>query len=72
MDYPYTKYKEEFVMMILRSRYQEASQSIIEKKKERFRGVIDEYYNYVNEFPEGKYIKEAEKILKTAQKYVND
>jgi outer membrane protein assembly factor BamD len=72
MDYPYTKYKEEFAMMILRSRYQEASQSIIEKKKERFRGVIDEYYNYINEFPEGKYIKEAEKIVKTAQKYVND
>lgn len=72
MDYPYTKYKEEFAVMILRSRYQEASQSVLEKKKERFRGVIDEYYNYVNEFPEGKYLKEAEKILKTAQKYVND
>ncbi len=72
MDYPYTKYKEEFEMMILRSRYQEAVQSVIEKKKERFRGVIDEYYNYVNEFPEGKYKKEADKILKVAQKYVND
>ena len=72
MDYPYTKYKEEFAVMILRSRYQEASQSVLDKKKERFRGVIDEYYNYVNEFPEGKYLKEAEKILKTAQKYVND
>ena len=72
MDYPYSKYKEEFAVMILRSRYQEASQSVLEKKKERFRGVIDEYYNYVNEFPEGKYLKEAEKILKTAQKYVND
>lgn len=72
MDYPFTKYKEDFEMLILRSRYQEASQSVEEKKLERFRGVIDEYYNYVNEFPEGKYKKEADKILKTAQKYVND
>ena len=72
MDYPYTNYKEDFEMMILRSRYQEAVKSVIEKKKERFRGVIDEYYNYVNEFPEGKYKKEADKILKVAQKYVND
>jgi outer membrane protein assembly factor BamD len=44
----------------------------LEKKKERFRGVIDEYYNYQNEYPEGKYMKEAERILRTAQKYVND
>ena len=72
MDYPYTKYKEDFEMMILRSRYQEAVKSVIEKKKDRFRGVVDEYYNYVNEFPEGKYKKEADKILKVAQKYVND
>ena len=72
MDYPYTKHKEDLVMYILRSRYQEAQQSVLEKKKERFRGVIDEYYNYQNEFPEGKYMKEAERILRTAQKYVND
>lgn len=72
MDYPFTEYKEDFAILILRSRYQEALQSVEEKKLERFRGVIDEYYNYINEFPEGEYKKEAEKILKTAQKYVND
>lgn len=71
-DYPYTQYKEDFAMIILRSKYQEALQSVAEKKEERFRGVVDEYYGYINEFPNGKYLKEAQKILNTAQKYIND
>ena len=71
-DYPYTEYKEEFEILILRSRYQEALHSVDEKKRERFRNVIDEYYGYTNDFPEGKYIKEANKIFDVAQKYVTD
>lgn len=71
-DYPNTKYKEDFEMIILRSKYQEALQSVTEKKEERFRGTIDEYFGYINEFPDGKYLKEAQKILNSAQEYIND
>lgn len=71
-DFPYTEYKEEFEILILRSRYQEALHSVDEKKRERFRNVIDEYYGYTNDFPEGKYIKEANRIFDVAQKYVTD
>jgi outer membrane protein assembly factor BamD len=29
--------------------------------------VVDEYFNYTNTFPEGKYLLEAEKYYKEAQ-----
>lgn len=43
-DYPYSKYKEDLELLILKARYQEARESIDEKKPDRFREVIDEYY----------------------------
>ena len=57
-EYPYTRYKETLSMLILKSKYQEAVQSIEEKKPERFRDVIDEYYSFINDYPSGEYSKE--------------
>lgn len=71
-EYPYTRYKETLSMLILKSKYQEAVQSIKEKKPERFRDVIDEYYSFINDYPSGEYSKEAENIFKVANKYVKD
>ncbi|MBD5220417.1 MAG: outer membrane protein assembly factor BamD [Bacteroidales bacterium] len=71
-DYPYSKYKEELEMLILKARYQEAANSIEERKADRFRDVIDEYYSFVNNFPDSGHRSEAENILKIAQRYVKD
>lgn len=71
-EYPYSKYKEELEMIILKSRYQEAVQSIEEKKVERFRDVVDEYYSFINNYPEGENREEADNIFKIAQKYAKD
>ncbi|MDE6653846.1 MAG: outer membrane protein assembly factor BamD, partial [Muribaculaceae bacterium] len=71
-DYPYSKYKEDLEMLILKARFQEANLSINERKAERFREVIDEYYSFVNNFPDSKSRDEADNILKIAQKYVKD
>lgn len=62
--FPYTRMREELYMMILRSRYQLAQRSVEEKSEERFRQTIDEYYGFKNEFPNSKYLKEAEQIYK--------
>lgn len=67
-SYPYSKHLEEFQVLIVRSRFQLATQSVEEKKPIRFRDVIDEYYNYQNMFPEGKYLKEFERYYKRAQR----
>lgn len=71
-DYPYTKLREDISMLILRARYDMAKASVDEKKEERMRDTIDEYYAFVNEFPESKYLPEAEKMFKDASTYVKD
>ena len=63
-SFPYTRLREDLYMMILRCRYQLAQQSVIEKREERYRQAIDEYYGFKNEFPDSKYMKEAEQIFK--------
>ena len=69
-DYPYSKYAEDFQMLILRARYELAENSIREAKPKRYRIVIDEYYNYINSYPSGKFLKEAEKYFNEAQSIV--
>lgn len=71
-DYPETKYREDLFFLILSSKYKEAIYSVDEKKTERYREVVDEYYNYENEFPEGKNIKSAKKYLREANNYLKE
>lgn len=71
-EYPYSKYKEELEMLILKAKYQEASQSVAEKKADRFRDVIDEYYAFINNYPDSKNRDEADNILKIAQRFVKE
>lgn len=69
-QYPYTRFREELMMLILRSRYKLALNSIEAKAEERYRATIDEYYGFKNEFPESKYIKEADKMFRTCSEKV--
>lgn len=71
-NYPYSRYKEDLELVILKSRYQMASQSVEEKKADRFREVIDEYYSFINNYPDSPNKREADNILKIAQNYVTD
>ena len=59
-------------MLVLKAKYQEAALSVDEKKADRFRDVIDEYYSFTNNYPESKNREEADNILKIAQKHVKD
>ena len=70
-EYPYTKMREDLSILILRAKYGMAKESVLEKKEDRMRDTIDEYYAFINEFPESKYRKEVESIFKEANKYVN-
>ena len=69
-DYPYTDYREDLSFLILQARYEMAVNSVEERKLDRYRETIDEYYAFRNEFPESKYLKEAERIFNESQKVV--
>ena len=70
--YPYSRYKEDLEMIILKSRFQVADQSVEEKKLDRFREVVDEYYSFINNYPDGPNRKEADDILKIAQRHLGE
>lgn len=73
-DYPYAapERREMLSILILRAKYQLALKSVEEKRAERFRDTIDEYYGFANDFPESKYLKEAKDIFQQAEKAVNN
>ena len=70
-DYPYSKYREEFEFLILKSKYQQARNSVSEKMGERYSDVVDEYYSFVINYPESKHLKEARPIFQIAEKHTS-
>lgn len=71
-DYPYTNLREELSILVLRAKYELAVYSVEERKEERYREAVDEYYAFMNEFPESKYAKEAQHIFEASQKALGD
>jgi outer membrane protein assembly factor BamD len=61
-DYPYSKYNEEQTFLMLKASHTYAKKSVRKMQPERYIATIDEYYNFVSEYPESKYRAEAEAI----------
>lgn len=70
-EYPDSKYREELMFYLLKSKYLLGLNSIEEKKRERLNNVIDEYYTFVDEFPNSKYKKEADRFFDSVKKLMN-
>lgn len=71
-DYPYASadLREDLSILILRAKYHLARQSVEEKRLERFRDAIDEYYSFQNDYPESQYMKEANSIFSYSERVV--
>ena len=69
-DYPYAlpERREMFALLILRSKYHLARHSVEEKRIARYRETVDEYYGFANEFPDSKYLPEAQNYLRKSQR----
>ena len=65
-DYPYTNMREDLSILILRAKYEMAVYSMEDKRAERYREAVDEYYAFKTKFPESKYMKDADRIFKEA------
>lgn len=62
-DYPYSSRKEDFAILILKAKYELARSSVESKKAERYNDAVDEYYGFINEFPQSQYTKQAKDIF---------
>ncbi|MEZ5106872.1 MAG: outer membrane protein assembly factor BamD [Draconibacterium sp.] len=69
--YPDSKYREELMFMLLDSKYNLAIASVFEKRQERLSSALDEYFTFVDEFPESKHRKEADRFYKTTSEMLN-
>jgi len=72
IDYPDSKYREEIMFLVLKSKYLLAMNSIQSKQTERFQDAVDEYYSFIAEFPESDSKKEADNIYKESSRYIKD
>ena len=71
-DYPYTNMREEFAVLIMKSKFELAQQSVEEKKLERFQDAEDECYGFINEYPDSKERATAEKYIKKCKQVTKD
>ncbi|MDP4183587.1 MAG: outer membrane protein assembly factor BamD [Bacteroidota bacterium] len=67
-DFPETKYREELMFMLLKSKFLLAVNSIEDKKRERASTALDEYYTFIDEFPKSQNRKEAERLFNELSK----
>ena len=70
--YPFTSMREKFAVLIMKSKYELARQSVEDKKVDRYRDAEDECYGFINEYPESEERKTAEKYIKKCKEITKD
>lgn len=71
-DYPFSNYREDFALLIMKSKYELAQQSVEAKRMERFQDAEEECYGFINEYPESSERHLAEKYIERCKKVTKD
>ncbi len=70
--YPYSSMREDFAVLIMKSKFELAQQSVESKRLERYRDAEDECYGFLNEYPDSKERATAEKFIEKCKRIVKD
>lgn len=70
--YPYSKMREDFALLIMKSKFELAESSVEAKKLDRYRDAEDECYGFINEYPESKSRTMAEKFIAKCKQVTKD
>lgn len=70
--YPYSKIREKFSVLIMKSKFYLAENSSEERRLERYRDAEDECYGFLNEYPETKECATAEKFITKCKKVTKE
>ncbi len=68
-SYPFTELREEFAVLIMKSKFELAENSSNERRVERYREAEDECYGFINEFPDSQACKMAQKYIEKCKKF---
>ena len=71
-QYPYSEHREDFSLLIMKSKYELAQNSTEDRRLERYRDAEDECYGFINEYPDSKNVSLAEKFIARCKKVIND
>lgn len=69
-DYPGSKYREEIMYMLFVSKYEMAVNSVEDKRLERYNAAKEEYYYFVEEYPDSKYASDMKKKYDVINAYL--
>jgi outer membrane protein assembly factor BamD len=71
-DFPETRHREEIMFLTLKSSFLLADNSVPERQLERFQSTLDEYYAFIEEYPESQYSGEARRFFDTALRVLDN
>ena len=71
-QYPYSKHREDFAVLIMKSKFELAENSTDDKRLDRYRDAEDECYGFINEYPDSKNVRTAEKYIVKCKKVIKD
>ncbi len=69
-EYADTKYREEMMFLKLNSLFLYAENSLVIRQKERYQATLDDYYSFMEEYPESKYDREVKRIFNETSSYL--
>lgn len=67
-EYPYSDKRELFSLLIMKSKFELARQSVEAKREDRYRDAEDECYGFINEYPDSKDVELAHKYIERCKK----
>ena len=70
--YPFSKKREDFALLIMKSKFELAENSTEDKRLDRYRDAEDECYGFINEYPDSKNVSLAEKMINKCKKVIKD
>ncbi|MDD6436980.1 MAG: outer membrane protein assembly factor BamD [Prevotella sp.] len=71
-DYPFTKMREDFASLIMKSKFHLAEESVESKRLERYQDAEDECYGFLNEYPDSKEKAVAEKFIRKCRQVIGE
>ncbi len=71
-QYPYSKHREDFALLVMKSKFELAENSADTRRLERYRDAEDECYGFMNEYPDSQNKALAEKFIAKCKKVIKD
>ena len=71
-DYPYMNIREDFALLIMKSKFYLAEHSVDARQQERYQSAEDECYGFINEYPDSKERDTAEKFISVCKKHTGE